>query len=106
MVNLGNYGEITTNGDIVNLRGLQGRAGLGSIRARASAAMTGTCKVNLLASAHYVSIQLSGTFTGTVQFEGSLDGVTFTAMDLQAIGAQAYASAATAVGVFVRGIGA
>lgn len=56
--------------------------------------------------AEYLTLQISGTFVGTVTFEGSVDGTNYAAV-LVSNSAGSAAATATAVGIFtadVRGL--
>jgi len=53
-----------------------------------------------------VSVQLAGTFTGTVQFEASVDGATFTALNVLPIsGTQTAVTSSTAAGIWGAQVG-
>ncbi len=49
----------------------------------------------------YVAFQITGTFTGTITFYGSVDGVTFVAMSVLPIGTATAVTTATAPGIWV-----
>lgn len=52
-----------------------------------------------------VGVQITGTFVGTLQFEGSIDGVTFAALTMTPIGTSTGVTSATAGGVWSGGAG-
>lgn len=52
-----------------------------------------------------VGVQVTGTFVGTLTFEGSVDGTTFSALNLTAINSTTGASTTTTTGVFTGGVG-
>lgn len=53
-----------------------------------------------------VAVQLAGTFTGTVQFEASVDGRTFTSLNMLPItGAQTAVTSSTAAGIWAAQVG-
>lgn len=52
-----------------------------------------------------IGAQITGTFTGTLQFEGSVDGVTFVAVNTTPPNSTTPATSATATGVWTGGVG-
>jgi hypothetical protein len=48
-----------------------------------------------------LSVQVSGTFTATVTFEGSVDGTTYAAVGMQPLAGGSVATTATAAGIWV-----
>lgn len=52
-----------------------------------------------------VGVQITGTFTATVQFEGSVDGVTYAAMNMTPIASTSAVTSATAGGIWSGGVG-
>tara|TARA_R110002020_G_scaffold145908_4_gene320235 strand:- start:28401 stop:28733 length:333 start_codon:yes stop_codon:yes gene_type:complete len=50
------------------------------------------------------ALQLSGTFSATVQFEGSLDGATFVSVNMKPTNSATAASSATGAGVWLANI--
>lgn len=52
-----------------------------------------------------VGVQVTGTFSGTLTFEGSLDGVTYTTLSLTPINSTTAVTTATAAGVWSGGVG-
>jgi hypothetical protein len=48
-----------------------------------------------------LSVQISGTFSGTVTFEGSVDGTTYAAVGMQPLAGGAVATTATTAGIWV-----
>ena len=52
-----------------------------------------------------IGVQITGTFTGTLQFEGSVDGVTFVAVNMTPPNSTTPATSATSAGVWTGGVG-
>lgn len=52
-----------------------------------------------------VGLQITGTFTGTVSFEGSLDCQTYVALNMHPLNSTVAASSATAVGAWSSNVG-
>lgn len=52
-----------------------------------------------------VGVQVSGTFVGTIQFEGSLDGTTYASVNMTPPGSTSPVTSTTAVGVWTGGVG-
>jgi hypothetical protein len=52
-----------------------------------------------------VGVQVSGTFSGTLTFEGSVDGITYAALNLTPINSSTGASTTTTTGVWSGGVG-
>jgi hypothetical protein len=51
------------------------------------------------------AVQITGTYSGTLSFEGSVDGVTFTALNLTPIASTTPATSTTSTGVWSGGVG-
>lgn len=52
-----------------------------------------------------IGVQVTGTFTGTLTFEGTLDGQTYVALNLTAINGTTPATTTTSTGIFTGGVG-
>jgi hypothetical protein len=78
-----------------------GRHAVGFVRTRVSAFTSNTSgKVYISISDHSIAIQLVGTFTATIQFEGSVDGANWAALSMTPIGGGAAVTSATAAGIW------
>lgn len=74
--------------------------------ALSSATCPGSGCVNLsVTGVGGVGVQVTGTFSGTLTFEGSLDGVTYTTLSLTPINSTTSVTTATAAGVWSGGVG-
>lgn len=72
----------------------------------ATCAVPSTACVNVsVQGVVYVAIQLAGTFTATVSFEGTVDGANWVALNLTPSNSATPASTATAVGVWSGNVG-
>jgi hypothetical protein len=86
----------------------QSGGGAGTLTVANAGCVSGSCvSVSFgVADPASATIQLTGTFVGTVQFEGSADGgTTFVALNGTPLNSATPASSATAVGTFVFHVG-
>jgi hypothetical protein len=74
--------------------------------ATASGSLSSTTSVTLNTSGYAsVAAQLTGTWTATITFEGSLDGSTFTALNMTPTNSSSATTTATSNGVWVGSVG-
>lgn len=80
-----------------------GRHVFSFVRVRCSAFTSNTSgKVTITASDHSIGVQITGTFTATLQFEATIDGVTWFAALLTPVAGGAAVSSASAAGAWTH----
>lgn len=73
----------------------------GSLTAASASCLATNCvQIPISSNTVVAGVQIAGTFVGTLQFEGSVDGANFVAMPAQPIGGGATVTSATAAGVW------
>lgn len=77
--------------------GVQGQL---TAAAAATACPGAGCLTLAMGGSGAVAVQIQGTFSGTISFEGSVDGSTFVALGLTPIGTTTPATSATTTGVW------
>lgn len=70
------------------------------VRLQNAVAATGNGNVMDVSDAEDVAIQVTGTFSATVSFEGSIDGANFVALSLTPIGSATPATSTTLAGIW------
>jgi pyruvate kinase len=98
---LSTFGQITVDEGTVRLE-TGGRSDYNFFRVRASAFVSGTVNVNLYCGINSFSIQVTGTFSATLEFEASNNGADWVATSFIPSTTATAVEGATAVGLWSR----